>query len=70
MNNQSSASIKGIRTQMRLNLGSNAKESKRGCVESPGELPPPPEGGDLSALYARVDMAKKRKNRESGTGSR
>lgn len=38
------------------------------CLESPPELPPPP--GDMSALYAKVDRTKKKKNRESGTGSR
>ena len=36
-------------------------------MASPPELPPPPENCDISALYAKVDKSKKRKNRESAT---
>ena len=60
--------IKGIRSK--LTLPTNAIGSPRGArrrQHSPPELPPPPK--DINELYAKVDRAKKKKNRESSDSS-
>ena len=58
--------IKGIRSKLTLptNPGSPPRAAtRRHRDRSPPELPPPPQ--DISDLYAKVDRAKKKKNRES-----
>ena len=59
--------IKGIRSKLTLpttNPGSPPRAAaRRHRDRSPPELPPPPQ--DVSDLYAKVDRAKKKKNRES-----
>lgn len=56
-----SSSIKGIRRPTSLS-------TKRSS--SPLPLPPPPSDVDLGELYAKVDPAKKKKNRDSASSSR
>eukprot|EP00095_Tigriopus_kingsejongensis_P011505 maker-scaffold56_size446035-snap-gene-3.30 protein:Tk11505 transcript:maker-scaffold56_size446035-snap-gene-3.30-mRNA-1 annotation:"nitrite reductase" len=60
-----SKSIKGIRSNLALRFSKPVPDPQ----PSPPELPPPPENCDISALYARVDHAKKKKNRESASSS-
>ena len=58
-----SKSIKGIRSNLALRFTQPTTDP----MASPPELPPPPENCDISALYAKVDESKKKKNRESAT---
>ena len=59
--------IKGIRSKLTLPTNPGSPRGVRRRQHSPPELPPPPK--DINDLYAKVDRAKKKKNRESSDSS-